>query len=326
MTNIQKKYYFLKNQLKNIENSIINFLSHREELNLKDKEIIDSLELTKLLITNQIKSLVNPHLNIKPKINRISDFLPFKKICVDSLNKLNNNYPKIDKTSNKKSLIIETRVLPETEFIIKNTIQKLGDGWGHIVVCHEDNHNQIEKICSTISDQIEIKKIDSKLNRNTYNNLCLDINFWETINCEKVLVYQTDTFIFKNFDEKFLEYDWIGGVWSDIHVKHIQQKLGWQDLWGCNGGLNLRTVSVIKEILKTQPLVKDIFGGTDYLPEDTFFSWHIKNNYKLPPKEICEEFSNDKKFELNIFGTHQPWNGNMENFIKFVNNLYGINE
>ena len=56
MTNIQKKYYFLKNQLKNIENSIINFLSHREELNLKDKEIIDSLELTKLLITNQIKS------------------------------------------------------------------------------------------------------------------------------------------------------------------------------------------------------------------------------------------------------------------------------
>ena len=25
MTNIQKKYYFLKNQLKNIENSIINF-------------------------------------------------------------------------------------------------------------------------------------------------------------------------------------------------------------------------------------------------------------------------------------------------------------
>jgi hypothetical protein len=320
MNDLQKKHQFLTDQIKNIDKSIMNFLSYKKKINDNDKKIINSFQTTKILINNEIKNLINPQSKEPPKIENISNIDLFKKICVSLAGKIKNEYPKIDKNSKKKSLLIETRILPETEFIIKNTIQKLGDGWGHLIFCHENNYNQIKKICSDISDQIEIKKIESTLTRNTYNNMCLDLNFWENINCEKVLVYQTDTFIFKNFNDKFLDYDWIGTTWNDAHAKYIEKRLGWGNLWGCNGGLNIRTVSVIKEILKNHKPPKDIFGGIDFLPEDTYFSWHIKHNYNFPPKYMCDLFSNDKNFELDIFGTHQPWNGKFNEFIKKIKN------
>ena len=94
--------------------------------------------------------------------------------------------------------------------MIKNTIQKLGDGWGHIIYCHENNHKQIKSICDEISPDIEIRLVEKDLDRNDYNNLLLDINFWNEIDCEKVLIYQTDTFIAKKFDDSFLEFDYIG--------------------------------------------------------------------------------------------------------------------
>lgn len=240
----------------------------------------------------------------------------FEEICYGLIEKLPNTFPKVNKNSNKKSLLIETRKLLHNEFIIKNTIQKLGDGWGHIIYCHKNNVDQIKSICDEISPDIEIRLLDFELDRNNYNNLCLNVRFWNEINCEKVLVYQTDTFIFNDFDDKFLKYDWIGSVWSDEHTNAINSKLNWKNLWGCNGGLNIRSVSVIKKILNSKAIPKSLFGDTDKLTEDTYFSWYIKNKYKFPTKEVCDLFSNELKYNDEIFGCHQPWNGSFEEFKK----------
>jgi hypothetical protein len=246
----------------------------------------------------------------------------FSDICCELVEKLPKEYPLINKNSKKKSLIVETRKLKHNEFVIKNTIQKLGDGWGHIVYCHKKNYSQIKYICDDISPDIEIRLLDFELTRNSYNNLMLDINFWNEIDCEKCLVYQTDTFLFRPLDDKFLEWDWIGSPWSEEHSKIIQNKLNWFGLWGCNGGLNIRTVSVIKEILNKWEVDDDVFDLTDKLPEDLYYSWYIKNNYKLAPLEISEQFSYETvKIGYKVshtFGCHQPWHASPEIFKKFV--------
>ena len=244
------------------------------------------------------------------KRRRESDQETFIDICKNLIKFLPVEFPIINKNSKKKSLIVETRVLPHTEFVIKNTIQKLGDGWGHIIYCHVNNYNQIRSICDAISSEIEIRLLEKELTRNSYNTLLLDINFWNQINCEKVLVYQTDTFISKKFDRSFLDYDYAGGYWGTGHSFLIEKNYGEKEILIGNGGLSLRCVNKTKQILKNKKPVenKEPNQNLDLIPEDLFFSMEFKKNeFKFPLPQKSIEFSSEFEFTPDSFGFHQPW-------------------
>jgi len=247
----------------------------------------------------------------------------FEDICYNLIDKLPKTYPIIDKNSKNKTLLVETRPMKHLEFVIKNTIQKVGDNWGHIIYCGESNYEQIKSICDQISEDIEIRLLKENITRNTYNNLFLSLDFWNEIDSEKVLVYQTDTFIFKELDKSFLQYDWIGSAWSNDHTKNIENSfLKWKDLWGCNGGLNIRSVSIIKKLLRRFAIPKSLYNDCDKLTEDTYYSWHIKKQHKFPKRDIVDLFSNELRFNDDIFGTHQPWIGNFPKFKDYINFKY----
>jgi len=273
--------------------------------------------------------------NIYTNTINLSPRKEFEDICYKLTPFLSKEFPKIDKKSNKKSLLVECRELKHIEFVIKNTIQKLGDGWGHIIYCSNDNYTQIVNICNSISSDIEIRILDTNISSiNDYNNLMLDINFWNDINCEKVLVYQSDTFIFKDFDNKFLKYDWIGANWTKNNADVINKIIGYSNLTGANGGLSLRNVNVIKNILNTKTPKKVTFNNLDIVPEDTFYSYHIKNNnYEFPSMSECQEFSYEGIHSTNSFACHQPWLDNFDTFksiiggvnlIGFINGVFGL--
>jgi hypothetical protein len=264
----------------------------------------------------------------------IQNEIEFIKKCSYLTNILPKDFPIIDKDSSKKSLLIETRNLDHNEFVIKNTIQKLGDGWGHIIYCHEKNHNQIKSICDNISTDIEIRLLDFELTRNSYNNLLLDINFWNEINCEKVLIYQTDTFICKDFDDKFLEYDYLGANWGPSpHTKMIKSKLKINfDLNFGNGGLSLRSKSIIERALnsenfKSRFLVngKDKFD-LDTIPEDLFFSLYtyingkyLENNIEFSI-EMMDNFIEELDMNKIPFGFHKL--DRFNNWEKLIDNIF----
>ena len=242
----------------------------------------------------------------------VFDWEGFIESCYELTKYLPKEFPIIDKNSNKKSLIVECRELKHNEFVIKNTIQKLGDGWGHIIYCHKNNHNQIKSICDSISDQIEIKLLDKNLDRNGYNNLLLDLNFWNDIDCEKVLIYQTDTFILNDFDSSFLEYDYVGAPWYIEHAAHIKKNLKIKDdiIIG-NGGLSLRSLDNIRENLGSKLNLdlmnnKDLDTSLDKIPEDLYFSILNEGN-KLPSFQRALDFSNEIDFIPSSFGLHKPW-------------------
>lgn len=240
--------------------------------------------------------------------------IEFQRLCLKLTPFLPKVFPKINKYSKKKSLIVETRNLPHLEFVIKNTIQKLGDGWGHIIYCHKNNYDTILKICSEISPQIEIRFLDYEIDRNSYNNLCLDIKFWNQINCEKVLIYQTDTFICNQFDNDFLKYDYIGAPWGPSdHSNYLKEKLNLDfGLLIGNGGLSIRDVTKTKNCLLDNNFIRNLNSRStdptlDRLPEDIIFSLYFTNkNYPSHQRSIdfsCEFFLN-----LSSFGFHKPWN------------------
>jgi hypothetical protein len=243
----------------------------------------------------------------------------FIKKCESLTEYLPKEFPTIDKNSPKKSLLIETRILEHTEFVIKNTVQKLGDGWGHIIYCHQNNQNRIKLICSNISPDIEIRLLDFELSRNSYNNLLLDINFWQQIDCQKVLIYQTDTFICKEFDDTFLEFDYLGANWGPSpHTKMIKSILKINfDLNFGNGGLSLRSKSFIERALGDENFKgKFLIGGKnkfdlDTIPEDLFFSLFtfMNGKYKKDNSDFSIEMMDGYIEELDMykipFGYHK---------------------
>jgi hypothetical protein len=262
----------------------------------------------------------------------------FYKVCNDLLSFLPKQFPSISARSSKKSVLVETRVLPHTEFVIKNTIQKLGEGWGHMIFCSKKNYEQIKSISDSISSHIEIIILKKSIRtREDYNNLLLSKKFWNQINCEKVLVYQTDTFIFKNLDEQFLKYDYVGAPWSTEHSEYIHKRLPTEELiTHGNGGLSIRSVSMIKNILNRHTLVRNIFeDGLRYCPEDLFFAYYAhKENYAIAPKSVAEKFSYEYIFPdgVSTFGAHQPWL-HLDKFLKqvggvnilgFLNGVFGL--
>jgi hypothetical protein len=277
----------------------------------------------------ELKNVVSKY---KHPINllKMDNFYEFTQLCRGLIKFLPNEFPRIDRNSNKKSLLVETRNLDHNEFVIKNTIQKLGNGWGHIIYCHQNNYNQIKSICGDISENIEIRLLDLELTRNSYNNLCLDINFWNEINCEKVLIYQTDTFILNKFDDEFLNWDYLGAMWYnfDENLDFINCEETKISLTQGNGGLSIRDVNMMISSLSDENFIKHINNNKvdstlDKIPEDVYFSYYVKLHGKY--KEVTDDFSIEPSFPMKIqlnlnenpFGFHKLYEfKNYEKFLK----------
>lgn len=259
--------------------------------------------------------------------------LIFDDLCKKSLGFLEKEYPNISKSSKNKTIIVETRWNPTIEFTIKNTIQKLGDGWGHIIFCNNDNFNNIENLRKEISDEIEIINFgDIFIDRNSYNNLILHSRFWSWVNCEKILIYQSDTFIFKQFDNEFLKWDYIGAPWGpSIYSSELKKNYNLKnEIFVGNGGLSLRHVNAMKEILEifTPPKNNDI--NYDSMFEDSFFSEILSNTtkYQIAPLDVASKFSFEHIYYDNTFGCHQPFvesNHDKDIFSKFLKKFKGVN-
>lgn len=310
--------------------SVYNNIEKYEKLIIEWKVIIKD-KINKEVLNTFIKKNLN-YIEVPPlNINEKNNFNYFMDICYDMTKYLPKKYPIINRNSKKKSVYIENRNLKHNEFLIKNTIQKLGDDWGHIIYCSDINKEQIKKICSEISSEIEIRHIDSNINRNDYNNLLLDIEFWNDIDCENVLIYQSDTIIINDFDDKFLKFDYIGANWGPSnHSKNLNKifkKFGIEiNLLQGNGGLSLRNVELMKSALLDSDYKRILYINVDIklnkIPEDCFFAAYTKLNGNLP--DNTENFSIEPSgglkesllFSDNPFGFHKIYN--FDNFDKYL--------
>ena len=107
--------------------------------------------------------------------------------------------PKFKKDSLYESVIVEFREFPHLEFIIRNTIYKLGTLWSHTVICGNKNYDMINNMCKKISNNIKIIKLDIfNMTQSDYSQYLMTKDFWNLLKGEKILIYQEDSMIFKN--------------------------------------------------------------------------------------------------------------------------------
>ena len=220
--------------------------------------------------------------------------------------------PSFPKKSNFETVLIEFRVLPHLEFLIRNCIIKLGDNWSHTIICGNNNYRFMSNMCNSISSNINIIKLNvDSLSPSEYNSFLCSLDFWNLLNGDKILIYQEDSIIFHKNINDFIHYDYIGCPFFN-RQKDIEQLVG-------DGGFSLRTKSVMIQILNTSSPQSSIFMNSTleymqkhnltYPPEDVYYSKNLKElgNGLIADYETATQFSYENIFNDNSLGAHRLW-------------------
>ena len=231
--------------------------------------------------------------------------------------------PKITKNNLYEAVFIEFRILPHIEFLIRNSILKLGSKWSFTIVCGLDNYANMKDMITHIGADIKIIKLDyNNLTQNEYSELLTTESFWNLFYGEKLLIYQEDSLIFTNNITPFLEYDFIGAPFHK-NTNDTPNKVG-------NGGFSIRTKNKMLEVIKKHRLDELIINSStsDYMkganlrypPEDVYFSKNMQehNIGDVANWETAYTFSSEQVFNPNSFGGHKFWisNDNWRHFLK----------
>lgn len=244
----------------------------------------------------------------------------FRGICLKYLPELQKKYlPLIKKGQKKEAVIIETRVLPHIESIIRNAILKLGLHWSFTIMCGTENFEFVNDMCKRISRNIKVINLGiKKIEIADYSPLLASQKFWDLLEGEKILIYQEDTMIFRDNIDEFLKWDYIGAPWPK------NESMDWRPFvnenFVGNGGLSLRTKSVMVDVINQYPYAqknREFFRqciyeknkGYDVVPEEIYFSYHI-DKYNLGKVALHEEavrFAIEYIDHPHAFGGHCFW-------------------
>jgi hypothetical protein len=279
-----------------------------------------------LSIFNEDKYLLMSHyfnngleegrISIKQDLQTIIELNPkeeFRKICIKNLNYIRNiDLLEFSENSHYESVLIEFRCLPHLEFLIRNTIIKLGEKWSHTIICGQLNYEFIVNMCLNISNKIKVIKTNfDNLFPSDYSRFLSSLNFWDLINGEKILIYQEDTCIFKNNIDDFLHWDYIGAPWFE-NQNDNNKGIG-------NGGLSLRSKSIMKKIIESKGIMETKYNLSTLIyikntnssvpPEDVYFTKNMEdlNIGLLADRESAFNFSTESLLNKDSFGGHQFW-------------------
>jgi hypothetical protein len=241
----------------------------------------------------------------------------FRILCYNNTNYIRNlNLPSFCERSDFESVLIEYRCLYHLEFLIRNTIIKLGDKWCHTIICGNLNYDYMVNICSSISNKIKIIKTNyDKLYPLEYNKFMKSLEFWNLLHGEKILIYDENSIIFKNNITDFLKWDYI-----DHHLTEENNHNNPDNTDIGTGSLTLRTKKIMVEIINrvNDNETKLNCSSIDYMRKiDDSFShceaiYFIKNMKDfgiglLADRNSAANFSTETIVNRNSFGGHKFW-------------------
>ena len=133
---------------------------------------------------------------------------------------LKNNYFQYNANNTKVAVIIEPRKHKWLENVVRNVMYNLSNEWNLHMFTYDINYvKEMFPNCT-----FKTTKLDSdNLSPTEYNSLIKSLNFWNEIDGENVLIFQTDSIIMnkmENLDE-FLQYSFIGGTYHYITTESL---------------------------------------------------------------------------------------------------------
>ena len=216
----------------------------------------------------------------------------------------NNSKESFDLINNNKKLDVSVIVEPRKhEFlipIIKDTLKKIPQNT-KIQIFHGTNN--LDFIKKNLEKEINSGRIiltnlnKENIDRQYYSDLFTSKEFWDQIDGEHILIFQTDSCLCSNSKhpiEYYLEYGYVGGPLkpSDDDDAIVYQ----------NGGFSLRRKSAMLKAIETKKPNENTW------PCDKWYSSKKKDIVKPAPYNVAKEFAVERVLTDRPYGVHKPWN------------------
>lgn len=222
--------------------------------------------------------------------------------------------------SHMEGVIVEPRRHKHLGLVLRNFRYMLPE-WSLSIYHSRDNKEYIEEILGPSHNVRMICISDANISIEEYSLLLLCKEFWHNMRGEKILIFQTDSFIRKREGiYSFIGYDYVGAPWRDdflsiqIDRDGISQR---HSLRVGNGGISLRTKRVMIQILELECMKEYL-----HLPEDIFFSIGmlvLGDKVRACPPEVAKHFSVETIYCHNPYVWHKAyyyWKGKEWNHLK----------
>jgi len=223
---------------------------------------------------------------------------------------INNKLVTFNKNSKNVALMVESRIFPNTEFIIRQFCRYLPEDFNMYIYATDNIYNDYLNIADKLNNNIIVKILPFKLHTiQDYNNIMLNISFWKMFDkFDRVLIFQNDTMIYKYNISDFYQYDYISAPW--VSSQNITKNPR-------NVGLSMRNIKAILYCLENEDKVKipynneyeserkNVFNGK--YPESIFFSFAMRQfGYNVADHFTSSLFSiENSSFNNNTFGSHK---------------------
>lgn len=203
-------------------------------------------------------------------------------------------------------VIVEPRPHKLLESVIHNFDSIMPPSWDLYVFYGKSHYNFAHKATEKILKrnkfliQLDTDNLDAK----GYNKLLKQESFWNKVNAEHILVFQTDSVLCKNSKykiEEFMNYNYIGCPYNGHYIgKHEMGIWSGKHYFYGIGGLSYRKKSFMIDCIRNYPIDDDF-------PEDVFYSNCVAETKDKPENamvlnKFCTQFSG-----LDYsFGVHKP--------------------
>lgn len=197
------------------------------------------------------------------------------------------------------AVIVEPRKHKYLIPIIKDTLKKIPQST-KIQIFH-GTHN-IDFIKDNLKEEIDGGRIiltnlnKENIDRHYYSDLLTSKHFWDKIDGEQVLIFQTDSCLCSNPKhdiDYFLEYGYVGGP---LKKNDDDNAIVYQ-----NGGFSLRRKSAMLKAIKTKKKDENTW------PCDFWFSQKKKYIVKPAPYKVAKDFAIERVYSDRPYGVHKPW-------------------
>jgi len=211
------------------------------------------------------------------------------------------------------AVIIEPRKLVETEYVILNCYSYLYRDFKIVFYCGKSHY---EYYCNLFKAIAEVRTLDcDNFTPEEYSDFMKRKEFWESLEGDWVLVFQSDSWILDNprFDINYFvkkDYSYIGGNMSyDWKEMELLPKEKTPILKAFNGGLSLRKKRDMIQIIDTYKPEKTIvrYNSIGSTAEDVYFSLGcILLDKKVGDDVDSVYFCMHTIYVDNPFGLHSP--------------------
>jgi hypothetical protein len=203
-------------------------------------------------------------------------------------------------------IIVEPRKHRLLKKVIENFHMYMDSSWD-LYVFHGQSYSKYARECTENLTKRRVKHIALQTDNMTstdYNSLFKKKHFWDKINAENILVFQTDSVICgasgRSIND-FTKYDYIGCSFDDKTIGP-NMFIHWEpqyEYYGI-GGLSFRKKSFMLNCIYANQ------GAPDEFPEDMFFSQCVAKSVNRPSTAtVLNQFCTQFVFKEKSFSAHK---------------------